>query len=110
MSSEKVLHLTDASFDQEVVNSQIPVLVDFWAEWCMPCRMVAPAVEELAEEYDGKVKFGKLNTDEARDTAMKFGITAIPTLLLFKGGQVARKVVGVKSKQDLKKEIEAVLG
>ena len=105
-----VTEVTDQTFQTEVLESDTPAVVDFWAPWCMPCRMVAPAVEELAEEYDGKVKFGKLNTDEARDTAMKFGITAIPTLLLFKGGQVARKVVGVKSKQDLKKEIEAVLG
>lgn len=109
MSSEKVIHLTDANFEEEVVNSQVPVLVDFWAEWCMPCRMIAPTVEELAEEYDGKVKFGKLNTDDSRQTAVKFNISAIPTLLLFKDGQVANKIVGVKSKRELKEVIDGVL-
>ena len=101
--------ITDANFDQEVMKSQIPVLVDFWAEWCMPCRMVGPIVEELAGEYEGKIKVGKLDTDGNRDTAMKFGISAIPTLLLIKDGQVVKKLVGAKSKRDLKQEIDALL-
>jgi len=109
MASEKVLQATDANFDEEVVKSQMPVLVDFWAEWCMPCRMVGPIVEQLAEEYDGKLKVAKLNTDDARETAAKFGISAIPTLLLFNKGQVVKKLVGLKSKKDLKQEIDAIL-
>ena len=110
MSSEKVIHLTDANFEEEVVNSKMPVLVDFWAEWCMPCRMIAPAVEELAEEYDGKIKVGKLNTDESREVAMKLGISAIPTLVLFRDGQPAKKMVGLKSKRELKVEMDELLG
>ncbi len=109
MASENLLQATDANFDEEVINSQIPVLVDVWAEWCMPCRMVGPIVEQLAEEYDGKLKVAKLNTDYARDTALRLGISAIPTLLLFKKGQLVRKLVGLKSKRDLKQEIDAIL-
>ena len=110
MASEKVVQLTDGNFEAEVVSAKTPVLVDFWAEWCMPCRMVAPILDELAGEYDGKIKVAKLNVDEARATAMKFGITSIPTLILFKDGQPVRKVVGAKSKKDLKAELDAVLG
>jgi thioredoxin 1 len=106
MASEHVLELTDGNFQSEVLESDQPVLVDFWAEWCMPCKMIAPTVEELAEEYAGKVKFGKVDTDASRDTAMQYGITAIPTLILFKDGQMVKKFVGLQQKSDLKSVID----
>ncbi len=107
--SDNVIEITDANFEEEVVNSDIPVLVDFWAEWCGPCRMLTPTIEELAQEYQGKVKFGKLNTDNSRDTAVKFGISAIPTIILFKNGQMAKKTVGLASKRDLQAAIDELL-
>jgi len=110
MASENVLELTDENFEQEVLEAEAPALVDFWAEWCMPCKMIAPIVEELADEYAGKLKVGKMDTDASRDTAMKFGISAIPTLLLFKGGEVARKFVGLQQKSDLKTALDEALG
>ncbi|MBN1509945.1 MAG: thioredoxin [Sedimentisphaerales bacterium] len=96
-----VIELSDANFNETVQNSEVPVLVDFWAPWCGPCRMVAPIIEQIANEYTGKAKVCKVNTDESRDTAVKFGINAIPTLILFKGGQVHKKWVGVTSKKDI---------
>ena len=110
MSSEHVVELTDANFEAEVTNADTPVLVDFWAEWCMPCKMLAPVVEELAEEFSGRVKVCKLDTDAARDTAMKFSISAIPTLILFKGGQVEKKFVGLQQKAELKAALDEVAG
>jgi len=110
MSSEHVVELTDANFEAEVTKSDTPVLVDFWAEWCMPCKMLAPAVEELAEEFAGRVKVCKLDTDTARETAMKFSISAIPTLMLFKDGQVEKKFVGLQQKADLQAALEEVAG
>lgn len=101
MGGDHVLELTDANFDQEVLRSDTPVLVDFWAEWCMPCKMLAPTVHELATEFAGKVKVGKVDTDSNRNVSIKFGISAIPTLILFKGGQPVQKFVGVTPKQDL---------
>ena len=89
----KPLDVSDAQFEAEVLKSPLPVLVDFWAPWCGPCRMVAPIVEELAEEYHGRVKFVKVNTDENLDTAMRYGIRSIPTLLLFKDGQLVGSVL-----------------
>ena len=103
------IELTDAAFDEVVHNSDIPVLVDFWAPWCGPCRMIAPIIEEIANEYAGRAKICKLNTDEARDSAMEFGISAIPTTILFKGGQVQKKWVGLTSKKDLSAAIEELL-
>ena len=100
--------VTDADFDQEVLQADVPVLVDFWAPWCGPCRMVAPIVEELAEEYDGKVRFVKLNTDDNIDTASKYGIRSIPTLLLFSSGKLVEQVIGFRPKGDLKRTIEKV--
>lgn len=103
------LVLTDQTFQDEVIKSTIPVLVDFWAEWCMPCRIVGPIVEELAKEYDGKLKVGKLNVDQNGQTASNFGVMSIPTLLIFKDGKVVRQMVGAQSKENFKKEIDAVL-
>ncbi|MFA9476701.1 thioredoxin [Phycisphaerales bacterium AB-hyl4] len=110
MASDNVLELTDGNFEAEVVNSDTPVLVDFWAEWCMPCRMLAPTIDELASEYDGKVKVGKLDTDANRDVSMKYNISAIPTVILFKGGEVVHKFVGVTPKQEFKGELDKVAG
>ena len=110
MSSPNVLELTDETFGEQVLEADVPVLVDFWAEWCMPCKMLAPTIDELAGEYAGRIKVGKVDTDASRESAMKFGINAIPTVILFKGGQVARKFVGLQSKQDLKGAIDEVLG
>ncbi len=106
MASDAVLELTDDNFETEVLNSDQPVLVDFWAEWCMPCRMIAPTIEELAGEYQGKVKVGKVDTDANRDVSVKFGINAIPTILLFKGGEVVQKFVGVTPKQEFAKALD----
>jgi thioredoxin len=109
MASENVLELTDDNFEAEVIQADQPALVDFWAEWCMPCKMIAPMIEELAGEYAGRIKVGKVDTDSSRDTAMKFGISAIPTLILFKGGQVAKKFVGMQQKGELKAALDSLL-
>lgn len=101
-----VIELTDASFDEVVHNSDVPILIDFWAPWCGPCKMMTPIIGELADEYADSVKICKLNTDEARDSAMEFGISAIPTIILFKNGQVEKKWVGLTSKKDLIAAIE----
>jgi len=109
MASANVLELTDSNFEQEIVESKTPALVDFWAEWCMPCKMLASTIDELADEYAGRVKVGKVNTDTSRQTAMKFGISAIPTMILFKAGRPVKKLVGLQSKKDLKAAIGALL-
>lgn len=106
MASEAVTELSDANFEAEVLQSDKPVLVDFWAEWCMPCRMLAPTIDELATTYAGKVKVGKLDTDANRDVSMKFGISAIPTIILFNNGEVVRKFVGVTPKQEFVTELD----
>src|SRR5688572_15215459 len=103
------VQLSDATFDKEVVQAGTPVLVDFWAPWCGPCRMLAPVVEEISREYDGKVRVAKLNTDDNPNTAVKYNISAIPTILLFKGGQVVDQMVGVHSKSDIKKKLDGLL-
>jgi thioredoxin 1 len=105
----KPREVTDTSFDQEVLQSTKPVLVDFWAPWCGPCRMVAPIVDELAEEYDGKVEFVKLNTDDNPNVAVKYGIRSIPTLLVFKAGEPVGQIIGFRPKSDLKKRLDAAL-
>ncbi|MFC1636659.1 thioredoxin [Planctomycetota bacterium] len=104
-----VTELNDATFDKTVHDSDVPVLVDFWAPWCGPCKMIAPIIEEIADEYADKAKICKLNTDDARDSAMEFGISAIPTLILFKDGQVQKKWVGLTSKKDLAGAIDELL-
>jgi thioredoxin 1 len=106
MASEKVETLTDANFDQSVIKSDKLVLVDFWAEWCGPCRRLAPTVDELATDYDGRLTVGKLNVDENPAVAMRFSIRGIPTLLLFKGGQIVEQIVGLADKDSLKKLID----
>jgi len=103
---EKYVTLTDANFSEEVLSSDMPVLVDFWAPWCMPCRMIAPAIEELAAEYSGKVKVGKLNTDENQGTAMQFQIMGIPSLLIYKNGQVVDRIVGVVPKDHIAQKLQ----
>lgn len=100
---------TDDTFEDEVVKSETPVLVDFWAEWCTPCQMVGPIVEELAEEYKGKVKVGKLNIDENAKTPGSYNVMSIPTLIVFKGGKPVKTFVGVQSKDALKKGIDEAL-
>jgi len=110
MASANVLTLTAGNFDQEVIKSTLPVLVDFWAEWCGPCKMIAPVLDELANEKVGKLKVGKVNVDDAQDLAGKYGIRSIPTLLIFKGGLVKEQVVGMTGKKDLEKKLAAYLG
>lgn len=100
------LQVTDASFKQDVLESDIPVLVDFWAPWCGPCRMVAPVVDEIAQQYEGKVKVVKLNTDENPNVASQYGIRSIPTLMIFKGGQRVDMVVGAVPKTTLANTLE----
>lgn len=99
--SDKIVYLSDDTFEAEVLNSDSPVLVDYWAEWCGPCKMIAPILDEIAESYDGKVKVAKLNIDENNDTPPKYGIRGIPTLMLFKDGNVEATKVGAVSKSQL---------
>jgi len=110
MSSDLIQHTTDAEFDQQVVQSSTPVLVDFWAEWCGPCRMVAPILDDIAQSYQGKLNVAKLNVDENREVPAKFGIRGIPTLMLFKDGQLAATKVGALNKTQLTAFIDEQLG
>ena len=107
--ADSVIELTDATFDQTIHSSDVPVLVDFWAPWCGPCKMIAPILKEIADEYGDKVKICRLNVDDARDSAMEFGISAIPTLILFKDGQVQKKWVGLTGKKNLATAIDELL-
>ena len=101
--------ITDDSFEDEVIKSDTPVIVDFWAEWCGPCKMIAPMVDELAEEFDGKIKFAKMDVDSNTQTPMKFGIRGIPTLIIFNEGKPVEQVVGAVPKSVLKKKLETAL-
>ena len=104
-----ISQLTDSNFEGEVINSEKPVLVDFWAVWCGPCRVITPEIEKLAGEKSEELKIGKLNVDENRDTAIKYSISSIPTLLLFKNGEVVKKIIGIMSKDKILTEISQFL-
>ena len=103
------LEINDSNFKSEVSDSQIPVLVDFWAPWCGPCKMVAPVLDEISKEYEGKVKVAKLNVDESPNTATEFGIRSIPTLIMFKDGKVLEQTIGVQSRENIKQMIDKSL-
>ena len=110
MASANVKEFTDSNFDTEVLKAATPVLVDFWAEWCMPCRMLTPTIDAVAEEINGKVKVGKVDTDANRNIAVKYSINAIPTVILFKNGEVKKKWVGLTSKDDLTRVMNEAIG
>ena len=107
--SEKIVHVSDSSFDEEVLGSDVPVLVDFWAEWCGPCKMIAPVLEEVSREYDGRLKICKVDVDQNAETPQKFGIRGIPTLILFKGGNAEATKVGAMSRTQLVEFIDGAL-
>ena len=110
MAGSHTLEFSDQNFEQDVLNSPQPVLVDFWATWCAPCRMMSPTVDAIATEYAGRAKVGKLNVDENLTVASRYGIRSIPTLLLFKGGQIQEQVVGTKPKDELNRLLDKYLG
>ncbi len=109
MASPLIVTLTQENFAAQVLQSPTPVLVDFWAEWCGPCKMIAPVLDELADEYSGKIKIGKVNVDDSQALAAEYGVRSIPTLLFFKQGQVADQIVGARGKRDLKASFDRVL-
>ena len=108
--SDNVLKITDGNFESEVVKSNIPVLVDFWAEWCGPCRLMGPILDEMAPAYSGKLKIGKVNVDENQETPSQFGVMNIPTMIVFKNGKESERIVGAMSKADLQKKVDKALG
>jgi thioredoxin 1 len=109
MASANIKEITDQNFEDEVAKSNQPVLLDFWAEWCMPCRMLAPTIDKLATEYAGRVKIGKIDTDANRDVSIKFGISAIPTVILFKNGEIVQRFVGLRQEKDFKAALDNAL-
>ena len=110
MASANVQEFTGDNFQTEVLDASAPVLVDFWAEWCMPCRMLAPTIDEIADEFAGKIKVGKLDTDGNQEIGVKYGISAIPTVILFKEGEPVRKFIGLTNKADLESALNEALG
>jgi thioredoxin 1 len=110
MAGNGIVEVTDSNFDQDVLKSETPVLVDFWATWCGPCRAIAPIVEELAKDYQGRVKVGKMDVDSNSATPMRYGVRGIPTLLVFKGGQVKEQIVGYVPKETIQKALDKHLG
>jgi len=108
MASPKIITLTQDNFAEQVLKSQTPTLVDFWAEWCGPCKMIAPILDELADEYSGRVNVGKVNVDEHQQLAAEYGVRAIPTLIIFQNGQVTEEIKGLRSKRDLKASFDKV--
>ena len=109
MASENIVELVDSAFDKEVMKSEVPVLVDFWAPWCGPCRALSPVIEEISKDYEGTVKVGKVNVDENPQTTMKFSIRSIPTLIVFKNGEVAEQIVGAVPKSEIEKVLNKTL-
>ena len=109
MASQTLIEFTDSNFDAEVVNAETPVLVDFWAEWCQPCRMLTPTIDEIAGEFEGRVKVGKVDTDSNREVSMKYGIQSIPTVIIFKDGEIAKKFVGLTPKDKFVEAINELL-
>jgi thioredoxin 1 len=108
MASANVKEFTDQNFEAEVLKSSTPVLVDFWAEWCPPCRMLAPTIDKLANDYSGKVKVGKVDTDSNRDVSIKYGIMSIPTVILFRNGEVSQKFVGLRNEREFREALDAL--
>ena len=104
-----ILEVTDENFDDEIMNSDTPAVVDFWAEWCGPCKMVAPVIEELAKDYQGKIKVAKMDVDQNRTTPTKFGVRNIPTLIFFKGGEVTQTIIGAQPKSSIEDELKKLL-
>ena len=107
MAGPDTLEFTDANFEAEVLESDVPVLVDFWAEWCGPCKDLGPVIDELATEYQGRIKIGKLDTDANLHVSTQYGVSAIPTMILFQGGEIKEKIVGLRSKQDLASTLDS---
>lgn len=110
MAGANTLAFSDKTFDEEVMGSDAPVVVDFWAEWCGPCKALGPVIDELADDNVGKAKVGKLDIDTNQGTAVRFSVTTIPTVIIFKGGEVAEKFIGIKSKQDLQAAVDKAMG
>ncbi|MGI6036209.1 MAG: thioredoxin [Limnochordia bacterium] len=109
MEGNRIVHLTNGNFQAEVLDSKVPMLVDFWADWCGPCRQIAPVIDEIAEEYGGRMKVGKVNVDQEQDLAVRYGVMSIPTLVLFQEGQAVERLVGALPKEALKRKLEGLL-